>query len=314
MDVSRIITGKLNLRFDPVDLCDVVESAIDVVRSAAQAKGIRLQIEVPHNACLVNGDRDRLQQVIWNLLSNAIKFTPPRGTVSLTLKRDDDVFVLEVSDTGVGIPGAFLPHVFERFRQADGSTTREHGGLGLGLAIVKELTELHGGEVAAASGGQGQGATFVVRLPQLAGLDLPVRRDARGSRGTSTALRGIHILAVDDNRDALDVLAASLASRGADVRVVASGQEALREWDRDPPDVLLCDLAMPHMNGFDLLSLIRERDRARNRVTPAIAVTAHTSEEYQARTRAAGFDFHVAKPYDVAQLVRTVLTALERAS
>jgi CheY-like chemotaxis protein/two-component sensor histidine kinase len=312
VDVSRIITGKLNLRFDPVDFRDVVESAVDVVRSAAQAKSIRLRVDVPRKACLVNGDRDRLQQVIWNLLSNAIKFTHHGGAVSLTLRDEDGAFVLEVSDTGIGIPPSFLPHVFERFRQADGSTTREHGGLGLGLAIVKELTEMHGGEVAVRSGGVGQGATFVVRLPQLAGLDLPSRREFRGSRVAQAELQGIQILAVDDNLDSLDVLATSLATRGAHVRVVATGQEAIREWDRQPPDVLLCDLAMPQMNGFDLLNAIRERDRAAGRITPAIALTAHTSEEYQAKTRAAGFEFHVAKPYDVAQLVRTVLTALER--
>jgi signal transduction histidine kinase/ActR/RegA family two-component response regulator len=312
VDVSRIVTGKLNLRFDPVDLCEVIENAVDVTRASAQTKGVALQTKVPKAVCLVNGDRDRLHQIAWNLLSNAVKFTPPGGRVDVSLVSEDRVFGLTVADNGAGIPAAFLPHVFDRFRQADGSMTREHGGLGLGLAIVKELTELHGGTVQARSAGPGHGASFTVRLPQLAGLDLSdsgAREAARSSR-----LDGIDILAVDDNQDALDVLAAALAAAGATVRTVASGEEAVGEFDRAPAAVLLCDLAMPGVNGFDVLRCIRQRDLARGTHTVAIAVTAHASAHHHAESRDAGFDAHVSKPYDIGHLTRIIADAIGKAS
>jgi signal transduction histidine kinase/ActR/RegA family two-component response regulator len=312
VDVSRIVTGKLNLRFDPVDLREVAESAVDVIRSTAQVKGVTLTVTLPREPCFVSGDRDRLQQIVWNLLSNAVKFTPHGGDASLVLRRLAHGFELEISDTGAGISASFLPNVFDRFRQADGSTTREHGGLGLGLAIVKELSELHGGVVTASSEGANRGATFTVRLPELAGFQPSFSAPIEQTHAESAILSGVVVLAVDDNIDALDVLATSLASSGATVRMAATGDAALREWDREPADVLICDLAMPHMDGFEVLKGIRARDIARGRVTPVIALTAHASDEYQTRTRAAGFDFHVSKPYQIGDLVRTVLAAMER--
>jgi signal transduction histidine kinase/CheY-like chemotaxis protein len=313
VDVSRIVTGKLSLRFDPVDFRGVVETAVEVIKPAAEAKGVAVAIELPREPCLVNGDRDRLQQVVWNLLSNAVKFTPTGGRVALTLTHKDSTFELEVADGGAGIPNSFLPHVFDRFRQADGSMTREHGGLGLGLAIVKELVHLHGGSVSAASPGPGLGATFVVRLPQLAGFEAvqpPVLSAADDRQAT---LHGVHVLAVDDNADALELLTTSLGRTGARVSVAHTGEEALRIWDGGGVDVLVCDLAMPRMNGFEVLKAIRAREKASGRVTPAIALTAHVSQSHFEETRAAGFQFHVGKPFDTGKLISTIKSAVGRA-
>ena len=316
VDVSRIVAGKLNIHFDPVDLRDVVDDAIEATRPAAHAKDIALTVSAPGRPdadLRVNGDRDRLQQIVWNLLSNAIKFTPTGGAVSVSLKAENGMCELSVTDTGAGIAPSFLPHVFDRFRQADGSITREHGGLGLGLAIVKELTELHGGVVVATSPGPGLGATFTVRLRQLSpshAADLSSMQVGRTPQ--PAALAGISILAVDDNADALEVLSASLIIRGADVRTAWGGEEALREWQRQPADVLICDLAMPRVDGFDVIRGVRELDATSGRTTAAIALTAHASPGYQARTREAGFDGHISKPFDVEELVQAVLGALER--
>jgi signal transduction histidine kinase/CheY-like chemotaxis protein len=311
VDVSRIVTGKLTLRSEPVDFREVVTGAVEVVKPATQAKGIALDVDMPDEVCLVNGDRDRLQQVVWNLLSNAVKFTPQDGRVSLRLTAQDRTFRLEVADTGIGIAASFLPHVFDRFRQADGSMTREHGGLGLGLAIVKELVDLHGGGVSAVSAGEGQGATFIVRLPQLVARE-PGPVEPSSPRRGAKALAGVHVLAVDDNADTLEMLATSLAAAGARVTLADSGETALRHWDSDPADVLVCDLAMPHMNGFEVLSAIRARDIARGRQTAAIALTAHVSQSHMEETRAAGFRFHIGKPFDSEELVEKISTALER--
>jgi hypothetical protein len=313
IDVSRIVTGKVNLTFEPVDLRDVVNGGVDDIRTAAETKGVRLSVDVPSEPCVVSGDRVRLQQVVWNLLTNAITFTPPAGSVSLSLAIAGDMLELSVRDTGVGISASFLPHVFDRFRQADGSITREHGGLGLGLAIVKELTELHGGAVSVSSAGPDLGATFLVRFFRLAPARLSsTPAVASSQRDQVPQLRGIRVLAVDDNADALEVLSAVLVSYGAHVRVAAGGAEALREWAREAADVLICDLAMPHVDGFAVLRGIRQLDLTNGTVTAAIALTAHASVEYQTRTRDAGFDDHLSKPYDVAELVRSILAALER--
>jgi CheY-like chemotaxis protein/nitrogen-specific signal transduction histidine kinase len=313
VDVSRIVTGKLNLRFAPVDLREVVDAAVDVTRSAAQAKNVSLTTSVVEGTCLVTGDRDRLQQIVWNLLSNAVKFTPEGGRVDVSLIADDDVFEVTVTDTGDGIPPAFLPHVFDRFRQADGSLTREHGGLGLGLAIAKELTELHGGSIQATSSGPGQGATFALRLPRLVGAhtaEAP-RRETPTARAR---LIGVNILAVDDNEDALDVLAAALSAEGGRLRTAAGGEDAIRELGRDPAAVVLCDLAMPVLNGFQVLRWIRQQDTVRGQHTVAIALTAHASEEHRAESLKAGFDAHVAKPYDVSALVDAIAEMVSRRS
>ena len=310
VDVSRIVTGKLTIRFDPVDLRDVVEHAAEAIRSAAEANGLTLRVAVPRAVCLVNGDRERLQQVVWNLLSNAVKFTPPGGAVDVSLTPWGGTFEIAVADTGRGIPPPFLPYVFDRFRQADGSMTREHGGLGLGLAIVKELTELHRGSVRAGSEGPGRGSRFTVRLPALAGFHVPDPPPAPVDDGGTLA--GVEVLAVDDNADALEVLAAALAARGARVRTALGGEEALREWERTPADVLVCDLAMPVVTGFDVLRAVRAADAARGRYTPAIALSAHASEGHRAEAQRAGFAAHVAKPYDAAELVRAISGALGR--
>ena len=313
VDVSRIVSGKLHLQLEPMDLKGAIDAAVEVIRPAAFAKGLQLLVRLPPEVCLVHGDHDRLQQVIWNLLSNAVKFTPARETVTVTLSEHDGSYWLEVADTGVGIAPDFLPHVFDRFRQADGSITREHRGLGLGLAIVKELTELHGGTVIASSPGPHQGARFTVQVPQVPQLvPTPSEIAPLPARTVTGELAGIRVLAVDDNADARDVLAASLAPTGATVRLAATGADALREWDREPADLLICDLAMPEMDGFAVLRAIRERGRPDGRPTPAIAVSAHVSEDYQARTRAAGFDSHLAKPYDVGELVELARSAVAR--
>ena len=236
-----------------------------------------------------------------------MKFSSAGGRIELTLQRAEGAYEVRVADTGIGISADFLPHVFERFRQSDGSMTREYGGLGLGLAIVKELTELHGGAVSAASDGPGRGTEFVVRLPALVALDssaAPVPPEAVVS---SVALAGIRVLVVDDNPDALDVLATTLATAGASVRTARHGREAVAKWNEDPADVLLCDLAMPQMDGFAVLAMIRST-RSGGGVR-AIALTAHASQDYVDRSAAAGFVGHIAKPFAAAELVAAVARA-----
>ncbi len=311
IDVSRIATGKLTLRREAIDLRATVEAAVEVLRSGARAKQIDLSVRVPGTVCAVNGDSDRLQQVVWNLVSNAVKFTPESGSVRVTLQSVDSAYEIRVTDTGIGIPQHFLGHVFDRFRQADGSMTREHGGLGLGLAIVKELTELHGGSVGVLSAGYGQGSTFLVRIPALAAGHPPLAfRPCEPV--VSTELSGVCVLAVDDNADALEIAQMALRAAGADVRVVCSGGDAIREWDRVPADVLICDLAMPDMTGFDVLRQIRSRNGASGRPTRAIALSAHASQEHMAQCREAGFDQHLSKPCNTDDLVRAVAVAVDR--
>ena len=311
LDVSRIITGKLRLKLDAVNLRSVVESTIETVAPAATAKGIHLDADLPHVPCIVHGDYDRLRQIAWNLLSNAVKFTPPEGAVRVRLSPDRDRYVLSVTDTGVGIPSSFVPHVFERFRQADGSTTREHGGLGLGLAIVKELTDLHGGTVYAASEGEGRGATFTLILPQFVGQTIDLPADLSAAPDPPVRLDGVRVLVIDDNRDALDTITAALSDVGALVRTASSGHEALDLWRERPSDVILCDLAMPGMDGFQVLNRIRQLG-ATGKSVPAIAVTAYASEEYRTRCVREGFRGHLAKPYNLSELKRMVACAIER--
>ena len=310
LDVSRIITGKLQLKLTAIDLRLAIESAVEVVTSVAAAKQVSLDVALPPVASIVQGDFDRVRQIMWNLLSNAIKFTSPGGTVSVRVTSDDTGYTTVVTDTGIGIPPEFVPHVFERFRQADGSTTREHGGLGLGLALVKELTELHGGTVGASSGGAGLGSRFTFTLPRLIAA-----ADAEPAGAAAQALPrldGIDVLAVDDNGDALDIITAALANAGARVRVALSGLEALERLRDRPANVVLCDLAMPGMDGFTVLKEIRERDSREGRSTPVLAVTAYASSEYRERCLRAGFHGHIAKPFKTADLVREVAAVLER--
>jgi signal transduction histidine kinase len=305
IDISRIVTGKLRVDPVPVDLRSVVEASIEAIRPVAANSGVRLTVSLPDDACVIMGDRARLQQVVWNLLSNAVKFAP-HGHVQIAVTQEDGFLNLVVSDDGQGIPPEFLPQVFDRFRQADSSVTRQHGGLGIGLAVVKELVGLHGGSLKAESPGPGAGATFSVQFPCVNSA-LPIEHDDR-----LPSLSGLSILAVDDNADSLDVLEAVLVEAGARVHTATSGAAALERWQREPADVLLCDIAMPYMSGYELLTRIRDLDRLSGRMTPAIAVTAHATDELVARSARAGFQLHIAKPFDRTQLLKAIVTAQSR--
>jgi len=304
VDVSRIVAGKLSLHYEPVDLREPLEAAVEPFRGTAEAKRLRLVLDLPARPCVVRGDRDRLQQIFSNLVSNATKFTASGGRVEVTLARRDDRAEVRVSDDGIGISAGFLPYVFDRFRQADGSMTREHGGLGLGLAIVKELCSLHGGSVAVSSAGRNRGSTFVVSLP-LAPETRPSPAAGAEAPPARRPLSGLRVLAVDDNADALDALDIALSAAGAEVRTAASGAAALAAAARDRPDVLLCDLSMPDLDGFAVLRRLRLRTPHRH--LPAIALSAHASEEHRVRSRAAGFALHLAKPYRIEALIDALL-------
>jgi signal transduction histidine kinase len=316
LDISRIATGRFSLASAAVDLRVVLENATETLKPLARAKDVTLTVRAePAASCVVYGDAGRLQQAIWNLLSNAIKFTPRHGRVEASLGSSEDGCHVAISDTGIGISAEFLPHVFERFRQLDGSMAREQGGLGLGLAIVKELVELHGGTVVAESAGHGQGACFTVRLPRHVGPfdsnDVLVER-ADIDLAAPPALAGIQVLVVDDNDDAVGVASTALESAGASVKTARSGPEALEVWKAGACDVLLSDLAMPQMDGFELLRHIREIDRIAGRMTPAIAVTAHASQDQQDRSIRAGFQRHLSKPLTPDAIVAGVVAVLER--
>ncbi|TMB06735.1 MAG: response regulator [Deltaproteobacteria bacterium] len=310
LDVSRIVTGKLVLDVGPVDLTDVAEAALDAVRAAAEAKQIRLEQVFELTGNQVEGDPARLQQVVWNLLSNAVKFSAAGGRIVLRVSRAGSEAVVSVRDEGEGIEAEFLPHVFERFRQADSTRTRTHGGLGLGLAIVRDLVALHGGAVAAESNGRGQGATFTVRLPLVEGRPEARRVVAlgpafKGERApAASTLRGVRVLVVDDDPDARESVAAVLEQAGATVQAVESAGDAVESLEREPSDVLLSDIAMPGVDGYTLLG--RARARLRGREIPAAALTAYAASEDRSRALAAGFRAHLAKPVDPAELVAVV--------
>jgi signal transduction histidine kinase/response regulator RpfG family c-di-GMP phosphodiesterase len=310
LDVSRIVTGKLTLSSRPVELLPVVEAAIDSIRPTADAKSVSLDVLLDPAAGKVSGDPSRLQQVIWNLFSNAVKFTPSGGRVSVRLERDGASARITVSDTGVGIDPQLIPYIFDRFRQADGSTTREHGGLGLGLAIVRHLVELHGGTARASSEGRGRGATFTVILPlsREAEAGEGVREGGRDADGRTLknagALEGLRILLVDDVADARGLIAAVLRGRGAVVRECGSAAEALELLDTRATDLLLSDIGMPHQDGYSLIAQVRQHDAGRH--LPAIALTAYATAEDRARALSAGFHMHLAKPVDTEQLITAV--------
>jgi CheY-like chemotaxis protein len=278
----------------------VIVAAMETVRAAADAKGVRLSLDVDPDV-RVNGDAHRLQQVVWNLLSNAVKFTPEGGEVFVTLRLDEHDAVMEVRDTGEGIEPAFMPHLFERFRQADSSATRSHMGLGLGLAIVRHLVELHGGTIAAESRGPGKGATFRVRLPLLRAADA-VRREDVPSMPSADALRGMRVLVVDDEEEVRKYLTTVFRSSGVEVHAASSAKEALKILGQWPADVVLTDLAMPHADGFDLLHWIRESPLEHMRTVPVVALTAFAMSEDRERVSDAGFQGFLAKPVEPAQL------------
>ena len=313
LEISRIVTGKLRLQVREVDLAAIVDTAVDIVKPAALAKRLRLDAAVEVRPAMTLGDPDRLQQVIWNLLSNAVKFTPPDGQVNVRLARKNGL-VLTVQDSGSGIEPKFLPHVFDAFRQADGSATREHGGLGLGLAIARQLVEAHGGTIEARSAGKDRGAVFEVFLPSVIESHQPVRAstDAGGEAVDSSLLTGVDVLVVDDDEDARLLLQMTLTGYGAVVTTAASAREALAAIERSVPHVVLSDIGMPHEDGYDLLRRLRARSPENGGAIPAIAVTAYASAADRSSTQAAGYQAHVAKPFepgDVARLVRRLVSS-----
>jgi len=340
LDVSRIITGKLRLDAEAVELVPLTEAAIDVVRPAAQAREIQLAVSLDPRVGSIRGDVNRLQQVVWNLLSNAIKFTPEGGRVMIKLQRVDNNARIVVSDTGIGIKPEFLPHVFDRFRQADSALTRRHGGLGLGLAIVRHLVEMHGGNVRAESEGEGRGATFIVSLPLgqprisesgllIAGPWNETRIDtARLSAHHTTSninrdapaeiamLEGARVLVVDDENDARELIGTVLSRRGARVISVATASEALGTLlDCGPgawPDVIVSDIGMPNIDGLEFMRKVRAMETNRPTRTHAIALTAYAGDDDRAAALAAGYDIHLAKPFDPAGLANAVANGTRR--
>jgi signal transduction histidine kinase/CheY-like chemotaxis protein len=320
LDVSRIITGKLRLEVRPVKLIPVIEAAVDSVQQAVEAKTLELEVELDAGADLVRGDPDRLQQVIWNLLSNAIKFTPKGGSIGVRLERQGSDVQIKVSDTGQGIAPEFLPHVFERFCQEDGSTTRAHGGLGLGLAVVRHLVEQHGGTVSAESAGEHQGATFTVNLPITAVNEQTweARSNAEQMGGHAQlngagGLSGVHVLVVDDHPDARELLSMVLTYAGAEVVTAASAAKALEMLARRKPDVLVADIGMPEEDGFALLSRVRSLSSEEGGNIPAIALTAYATEDDRRRALDAGFEEHFPKPVEPSELVAVVASLARRA-
>ncbi|MBD1863348.1 MULTISPECIES: PAS domain S-box protein [Trichocoleus] len=320
LDVSRIVQGKLQLQVRPVELITVITAATDAVRPAAEAKGISLEPKLNEAATQVLGDPDRLQQIVWNLLANAIKFTPRGGQVEISLELIDSCIQIRVQDTGQGIPAEFLPHVFDRFRQADSTSTRSHGGLGLGLAIVRHLVELQGGTVSAASPGEGQGATFTVKLPPLvlsaSDPELPPSThcllEGIANALESSILKGVSVLVVDDENDARELLQTILEQSGANVTAVASVAEAIAAYENLQPDILISDIAMPGEDGYALIHRVKTLEHHPVKPMPAIALTAYAREEDQAQALSAGFQMHFAKPVEPTSLVSALANLLGR--
>jgi PAS domain S-box-containing protein len=320
LDVSRIVSGKIRLDVQPVDLSLIVDNAVATVQPAADAKGIRLQSIVDPQVGPVSGDPGRLQQVVWNLLSNAVKFTPKEGRVQVRVERVNSHVEIIVSDTGVGIRTDFLPYVFERFRQADAGTTRKSGGLGLGLAIVRHIVEMHGGSVEASSAGEGQGATFTVKMPLM--IVYPQRVDVRREHPRTERhapvleladLSGVHVLAIDDEEDALVLMREILEAAGATVTTLGTPVGAIERIEAARPDVMVVDLGMPEIDGFDLIARIRSSPNPAVRDVPAAALTAFARAEDRTKALRSGFEMHLAKPVDPGELVASIATLARRA-
>ena len=319
LDVSRIITGKLRMDVRPADPNSFIDAAVEAVRPAADAKGVRMQKVIDTGAISIPGDPARLQQVVWNLLSNAIKFTPRGGRVQIRSERVNSHLEIVVSDTGQGISADFLPHVFDRFRQADQKTSRQHGGMGLGLAIVRHLVELHGGTVNAISEGEGRGATFTVTLPiaPIYQIDSgsrihPAARDLLPANDCTDRLDGLRILVVDDETDTRDLLRQGLEYCGAKVKEVGSADEAMKALETFTPDILISDIGMPGVDGYDLIRQIRKLSVDEHRKIAAIALTAYTRVEDRLQALRAGYDMHVPKPVELAELVAVAATLARR--
>ena len=320
LDVSRIVSGKMRLNVQPVDLPLVLQDAIATVTPAADAKRLHIHMVIDPQIGTVSGDPARLQQVVWNLLSNAVKFTPKGGHVQVRLERVNSSVEIVVSDTGIGIPADFLPHIFERFRQADSGTARQRGGLGLGLAIASNLVDMHGGTIRATSGGEGQGATFHVRLPLMAVQPASPAEEARvhprqerpASLSALASLAGTHVLAVDDDPDAQRLLKEILEAAGARVTTASSAAAAFDAIQEARPDVIVADLGMPIVDGYELIKRLRQASDGALRAIPAAALTAYARSEDRAKALESGFEMHLSKPIDPAELVASIRALARR--
>jgi len=319
LDVSRIITGNLRLDLHPLNLAPIVEAALDALRPTADVKGMKLQTRFVPGQCLVKGDPNRLRQVIWNLLSNAIKFTPRHGSVSIDLTCVESTVRLTVSDTGDGISPEFLPYVFDRFRQAEGSISRKQGGLGLGLAVARHLVELHGGTIRAESKGIGKGAVFSVDLPLAQERRDPARAEERRreverrrSRMGAVRLDGVHVLLVEDDDDSRKLLGTMLKRNGARVTSTKSAAEALAVFEGELPDVLISDIGMPDQDGYELMRKLRALPPQRGGKTPAIALTGYASRKDRDRALNSGYQQHMAKPIEQADMIKAIAALVGR--
>src|SRR5690242_9069834 len=319
LDVSRIITGNLRLDLHPLNLAPIVDAALDALRPTADVKGIRLQTRFEPEECLVKGDSNRLRQVIWNLLSNAIKFTQRGGSVNIDLECVESTAHLLVSDTGDGISAEFLPYVFDRFRQAEGSISRKQGGLGLGLAVARHLVELHGGTITATSEGLGKGSVFTVDLPMTQERRDPARAeerkrevDRRRSRSGVVRLDGVHVLLVEDDEDSRKLLSTILKRYGARVTSTKSAAEALEAFESDLPDVMISDIGMPDHDGYELIRRLRSLPVEKGGATPAIALTGYASKKDRERALSSGYQQHVAKPVEQADMIAAIAALIGR--
>jgi signal transduction histidine kinase/CheY-like chemotaxis protein len=306
LDVSRIVSGKLNLDVRPLDISSVVRAAINVVRPAADAKGIMLDYWAAPGLGAISADSARLHQVIWNLLSNAVKFTPQGGKIKIRVEQEGSHAKVTVHDTGQGIDPEFLPRVFDRFRQADSSTTRSFGGLGLGLAIVRHLVELHGGTVSAESEGAGKGATFSATFPLLADRSAPIAPCAEFHAAEVRSLDGLRVLLVDDEPEAREILSTVIGRTGAEVKICISASDALSKLAEWRPDVILSDIAMPEEDGYSFIGKVRSLPREQGGEIPAAALSAYARDEDRMQALAAGYQMHIAKPIGASQLVTLV--------
>jgi signal transduction histidine kinase/CheY-like chemotaxis protein len=320
LDVSRIITGNLYLDLHPLELAPVIKNAINVVRPTADAKGIKIDARINSTQAMVSGDANRLQQVIWNLLSNAVKFTNNGGRVTVKLSQTGSTVEITVSDTGQGISHEFMPYVFDRFRQADSTTTRHHGGLGLGLAIARHLVEIHGGTITAESAGEGRGATFTIKLPviELAAKTATFFTELRGEHNVAAAavapqlLSGVNVLLVDDDSDTLKLMTTALTRRQATVTAVSSANEAINAILRHRPDVLVSDIAMPDEDGYGLIEKVRSLEAGESESIPAVAITAYAKDEDREKALSSGFQIYLAKPVELTELISVVARAARR--
>lgn len=314
LDVSRIVSGKLNLDVRPLDLALVARAAINIVQPGADAKSITLDYRAEPGLGAISADSARVQQIVWNLLSNAVKFTPQGGKITVRVEREGSNAKLTVQDTGQGIDPEFLPRVFDRFRQADSSTTRTFGGLGLGLAIVRHLVELHGGTVSAESEGVGKGATFAATFPLLTGRAEPAAHVAEVNHSEIRSLDGLRVLLVDDEPEAREIISTVMSRTGAEVKACVCAGEALMTMVEWRPDVILSDIAMPEEDGYSFIDKVRLLPREKGGETPAAALTAYARDEDRVRALAAGYQMHIAKPIAANQLVTIVAKLAGRES